>query len=58
MKSDLQKILESKRKKRKQLAELSVSEKLAMLDVLRDREILINESYAKYKKEESDKNKP
>ena len=41
---DLTRILESKREFRRQLAARPVAEKLAMLDVLRERELAIRQS--------------
>ena len=44
MKFDLARMLESKRALRARLASLTIEEKLAMLDVLREREIAIRGS--------------
>jgi hypothetical protein len=52
MKFDLRQILNSKRMKRRKLSDLPISEKLAMLDVLRDRAILIRDSAARCKEKE------
>jgi hypothetical protein len=41
---DLQRILESKRAYRRELASLPVAQKLAMLDALRDRALTLHEA--------------